>query len=148
MVCEIITDFPERFAPGARVFVDHPPTETEIVRARYDTRTVTLALRSIGSRDEVERLRDSWVLVHESDAHPLPEGQYYWHQLIGLHVRSDSGDEIGVLQDILETGSNDVYVVKRGDRETLLPATPEVILDVDTARGVMTVHLLPGLDEL
>jgi 16S rRNA processing protein RimM len=148
MVCDIITDFPERFAPGVRVFVDDPPAATEIVRARCDARTVTLALTSVRSRDEVERLRDSWVLVQESDAHPLPEGQYYWHQLIGLRVQLDSGDQLGRIHDILETGSNDVYVVRRDDREMLLPAIPEVIQDVDLEAGVMTVHLLPGLDKL
>jgi 16S rRNA processing protein RimM len=148
MVCDIITDFPERFAPGVRVFIDSPPSQTEIVRVRCDARTVTLAVKSVVSREHVERLRDSWVLVRETDAHPLPEGQYYWHQLIGLRVRTDSGDELGVLSDILDTGSNDVYIVKNDNREILVPAIPEVLLDVDLAGGVMTVHLLPGLDEL
>jgi 16S rRNA processing protein RimM len=148
MVCEIISDFPERFATVVRVFVDDPPTETEIVRARCQARTVTLALKPVHTRDEVERFRDSWVLVRESDAHPLPDGQYYWYQLIGMRVCTDSGDDIGILEDILETGSNDVYVVKGVERETLLPAIPDVILDVDPNARVMTVHLLPGLDEL
>jgi 16S rRNA processing protein RimM len=148
MVCEIITDFPERFAPGITVFVGHPPIQTEIVQARCDVRTVTLALKSVASRDEVDRLRGSWVLVREADAHSLPEGQFYWHQLIGLRVQTDTGDELGVLRDIVETGSNDVYIVKRDDRETLLPAIPEVILNVDLDNGVLTVHLLPGLAEL
>jgi 16S rRNA processing protein RimM len=148
MVCDIITDFPERFVPGVRVFIGDPPLATEIIRARRDARTVTLALKSVGSRDEVEHLRDSWVLVQESDAHPLPEGQYYWHQLIGLRVKLENGDELGLLQDILETGSNHVYVVKSHNREMLLPAIPEVIVDVDVHQGVMTVHMLPGLDEI
>jgi 16S rRNA processing protein RimM len=148
MVCEIITDFPERFVPGASVFVGDPPSQTEIVRARCDARTVTLALKSVDSRDDVDRLRGSWVLVRESDAHPLPEGRYYWHQLIGLRVQSDTGAALGVLRDIIETGSNDVYVVTRGDAEMLIPAIPEVLVNVDLADGILTVHLLPGLEDL
>jgi 16S rRNA processing protein RimM len=148
MVCEIITDFPERFTSGVSVYVDDPPRETTIQSARCDARTVTLKLRHVSSRDEVDRLRGSWVLVRESDAHPLPEGRYYWHQLIGLRVISDTGDELGVLADILETGSNDVYIVKNADRELLLPAIPEVILNVDVVESTLTVHLLPGLENL
>jgi 16S rRNA processing protein RimM len=148
MVCEIITDFPERFASGVEVFVDDPPRVTTILSARCDARTVTLKLEHIASRDEVERLRGSWVLVRESEAYPLPDGRYYWHQLIGLRVVTDTGDELGVLVDILETGSNHVYVVKHDGRELLLPAIPDVIVNVDLDEGTLTVHLLPGLESL
>jgi 16S rRNA processing protein RimM len=148
MVCELITDFPERFKPGITVFIGDPSSPTSVLSARCDARTVTLALEHVRSRAEVDRHRGSWILVKESDAHPLPEGRYYWHQLIGLNVQSDAGDALGVLTDILETGSNDVYVVKQGDRERLLPAIPDVILNVDLTGGTMTVHLLPGLEDL
>jgi 16S rRNA processing protein RimM len=148
MICDLITDFPERFKVGITVFIGDPPSATSVVSARCDARTVTLLLEHVRSRDEVDHLRGSWVLVRESDAHPLPEGRYYWHQLIGLNVQSDAGDALGVLMDILETGSNDVYVVKQGDRERLLPAIPEVILNVDLVARTITVHLLPGLEDL
>ncbi|MFN0072729.1 MAG: ribosome maturation factor RimM [Chloroflexota bacterium] len=146
MVCEIITDFPERFAPGVRVYIGSPPCATEIQAARCDARTVTLNLAAVCSRDEVDPLRGSWILVQESDAHPLPDGQYYWYQLIGLQVQTDAGEALGELVDVLETGSNNVYVIKRADRELLLPAIPDVILEIDLPGGMMTVHLLPGLD--
>jgi 16S rRNA processing protein RimM len=148
MVCEIITDFPERFASGVEVYFGDPPRQTTILNARCDARTVTLKLEHVASRDDVDRLRGSWVLVRESDAYPLPAGRYYWHQLIGLRLVSDTGAELGVLVDILETGSNHVYVVKQDGRELLLPAIPEVILNVDLGEGIVTVHLLSGLDSL
>jgi 16S rRNA processing protein RimM len=76
----------------------------------------------------------------------LPEGEYYHHQLIGLNVVTDEGRELGALVDIIETGANDVYIVRDPDgNETLLPAIPSVILDVKLADHQMYVHLLDGL---
>jgi 16S rRNA processing protein RimM len=76
----------------------------------------------------------------------LPEGEYYHHQLIGLNVVSDDGRDLGLLVDILETGANDVYVVRAADgNEVLLPAIPPVILEVRLADRQMRVHLLDGL---
>lgn len=143
-----MTDFPERFKPGIRVYTGSPPQPTEIRSVHLEPRAVTLGLGSVTTREAAERLRGSWILVHESDAHPLPEGQYYWYQLIGLRVVSDEGELLGELADIIETGSNDVYVVRGESRERLLPAIPDVVLQVDLEQGMMTVHLIPGLDEL
>lgn len=75
----------------------------------------------------------------------LPEGEYYYHDIIGLDVRSEQGDHIGVIEAVLATGSNDVYVCKSGGREILLPAISQVIKKIDLERHVMTINLLEGL---
>jgi 16S rRNA processing protein RimM len=76
----------------------------------------------------------------------LPEGQYYQHQLIGLKVISDEGQALGQLAEILETGANDVYVVRGGGgKDVLLPAIEDVILGIDLDKKEMRVHVLPGL---
>jgi 16S rRNA processing protein RimM len=84
--------------------------------------------------------------VSGADRPPLPEGEYYHHQLIGLAVQDERGLVLGVLTEILETGANDVYVVTAvGGNEILLPVIPGVVLDVDLPAKTMRVHLPAGL---
>ena len=90
--------------------------------------------------------RNTWVYVPTADRPELPEGEYYHHQLLGLNVVTTEDRELGILADIIETGANDVYVVRDADgNEVLLPAIPPVILDVNLADRQMRVHLLDGL---
>jgi len=74
----------------------------------------------------------------------LPEGEYFWRDIIGLDVYDEEGKHLGVIESIFPTGSNDVYVCK-GEREILLPAIAEVICHVDIDKRIMTVRLLEGL---
>ena len=76
----------------------------------------------------------------ESDA-VLEEGEYFHYQLIGMRVRTEEGEELGEIREILETGSNDVYIVGGAQGELLIPATAHVVLDVDVAAGAMLVRL-------
>ena len=77
---------------------------------------------------------------------PLEGNEYFIAYLIGLSVTSDEGEELGVLDDVLQTGANDVYVVKKaGANDLLIPAIKDCILDVDVENGTMKVLLLAGL---
>ena len=92
------------------------------------------------------KFRNTWVYVPTADRPELPEGEFYHHQLLGINVVTDDGYELGVVTDIVETGANDVYVVRDSDgKDVLLPAIPPVILDVNLADRQMRVHLLDGL---
>jgi len=83
-------------------------------------------------RTAVEHLRGVMLEVLESDLPPLPEGEYYRHQLIGLTVVDTEGRVLGTLEQVLETGANDVYLVRTPDGgELLLPATEDVVPTVD-----------------
>ncbi len=100
----------------------------------------------ICGRDQAERLAGREVFV-ESDRLPeLPEGEYYQFQLIGLSVETRDGKALGTLSAVLETGSNDVYVVEGGGREVLVPAIEEVVYEVDLLNGKIIVDLPEGLD--
>lgn len=105
-----------------------------------------LRLEGLENVDAVRPLTGQW-LVAPADAVPdLPPGEYYHYQLVGLAVVTDQGEDLGALQEVLVTGSNDVYVVKSetGD-EILLPAVSQVIKQVDLPAGRMLVHLIDGL---
>ncbi len=81
------------------------------------------------------------------DAAPLKKGQYYHHQIVGLAVVTAAGERLGTVEEILETGANDVYLVRRDDgRELLLPAIETVIEQIDLENKRLVVNLIPGLE--
>jgi 16S rRNA processing protein RimM len=86
-----------------------------------------------------------WVTVSEDFAPPLPEGEFFHFQLLGLRVISQLGEELGHLTEIIQTGSNDVYLVSDGKGEVLIPAVSQVVQQIDLDAGVMVVELIEGL---
>ena len=143
--CEIITDFPERLQRTQRLYRSEAYLPVELEKARLEKQGAILKLANVESRSEAEALRGQVLYVEEADAVRLPGGSYFWHQIIGLRVRSDAGEDLGEIADIMQTGSNDVYVIRKNGGELLLPAIKDVVQDIDLAAGVMTVHLIEGL---
>ena len=93
-----------------------------------------------------ETLRGSWLTVPETELYPLPDGAFYHFQLVDMDVYTDDEEYLGQIAEIIETPGNDVYIVRKtSERDLLLPAIKDVILDVDTESSRMIVHLLPGL---
>jgi len=146
MVMEVHTDFPERIKSGMKVFVGESHDAMVIDGARFHNEGLIVKFQGVETPEDIGRYRNLWVYVASADRPPLPEGQYYFHELIGLQVVDDKDQAIGELTEVIETGANNVYVVTRVDgSEVLLPAIPSVILDVETGRRLMRVHLLDGL---
>ena len=146
MQMDVITDFPERLRSGVTVFVgeDHQPYQIHTRRRHGDA--LLIAFQEYTDPESAGVLRNQYVYVRTEDRPALPEGEYYHHQLLGLQVISDSGARLGILRQILETGANDVYLVRpEQGRDILLPAIESVILAIDLKKGEMLVHLLPGL---
>ena len=77
----------------------------------------------------------------------LPDGEYYWHEIIGLDVVTEEGLPLGRIESVFPTGSNDVFVCRGSEKEILLPAIGDCILKIDRNRGIMVVRLLKGLAE-
>jgi 16S rRNA processing protein RimM len=85
------------------------------------------------------------VYVHRKEIPELPEGEYYQHQLLGLRVEAEDGQDLGQLEEILPTGANDVYLIRLPNgRELLLPAIAGILLDVNFQAKTMRVRVLPG----
>jgi 16S rRNA processing protein RimM len=142
---QIVTDFPQRFRKTSEVWLGAPPVRMRLERARVSGRQVILKLEGVETREQAERLRSQLVHVSESQAVSLPPGEYFWHQVIGLEVLDDQGASLGRVAEIIETGSNHVYVI-RGERgEWLLPAIKQVITRMNPAAGTIQVNLLPGM---
>ena len=104
-----------------------------------------LLLRGFHDRDQAIRLTGQWLCVAQSDVPEPKEGEYFHYQLIGLKVRAVNGDGLGEITEILETGSNDVYVVSGSEGEILVPALGHVVIDIDVLSGLMVVDLPEGL---
>jgi len=146
ILMDLHTDFPERFRTGRKVYVgdEHKPITLASVRPHGENMLVRL--RGVNTPEAAGQYRNTWLFIKTKDAPPLPEGQYYQYQLLGLKVVDEADHPLGTLTEILETGANDVYVVKdEAGKEILLPAIPSVILDVQPEAGLIRVHVLEGL---
>ena len=133
------TDDPGKFEDLKEVLLDKNGEKVPcaIEHVKYFKKMVILKLAGIDDRNTADLYRQKELFVSREDA------------LIGLQVISDEGEELGELYDILETGANDVYVVRNGKKkDLLLPATEECILAVDLDAQTMTVHVLDGLLDL
>jgi len=125
-----LTDNPARFAPRSKLWLGAQPVT--VLRSREAAGHVYLTLRGYPDRSAIERFRHALIQVPESDLPPLPEGEYYRFQLVGLDVYDPSGAPLGVLEEVLETGANDVYRVRdAAGKELLIPALDHVIISVD-----------------
>ena len=112
-----------------------------VAEIRPHQKTFLLMSREIATVEEAHRLVGAELCVPESRLPPTAPDEFYWYQLIGLEVVNTEGQKLGTLEEIIETGSNDVYVVRRGREEILVPAIEEVVRDVDLQRRLMTVDL-------
>jgi len=147
---QILTDFPQRFKVLREVSVQGKRMAVE--RARLYRGIVVLKLAEVEDRQSADALRGQLVEIDEKEAYPLPEGHYYWHQVIGLEVWTTQGVLVGTIKEILRTGSNDVYVVRQGSpdfigssKEILIPAIEEVVRSVDLQSGKMVIELIEGI---
>jgi 16S rRNA processing protein RimM len=143
----ILTEFPERFKTTEWVYLgnEYEATAYRLQSYRWHQDNILLTLAGVTDRTQAEALRGQFVQVPLAEATPLPAGSYYLYQLIGLQVKTVTGEILGTITNVLETGANDVYIVKHNDQELLLPAIPDVVKHVDLTEQVMIVHVLDGL---
>jgi 16S rRNA processing protein RimM len=104
-----------------------------------------LTLKGIDDAEAAKSLLGCTVLMPAAKLVKLPEGEYYWRELIGLDVITEEGRFLGKIKEIFPTGSNDVYICGGGEREILLPAIADVIRTINTKKGMMVVRLMEGL---
>lgn len=121
-------------------------TEYEVEEVKYQKNVVLLKLKGIDTIEQAEKLRNSYLEVDRNHAIELEEGEYFIADILGSKVVTDEGEELGIVDDIYNTGSNDIYVVKNElGKQILLPSIPEVILDVNIQEAMVTVHIIEGL---
>ena len=120
--------------------------EMYVEEVKYHKNMVLVKFKGIDRVEEAELLRNSYLEVDRENAIELEEGEYFIVDLLGLNVFSDDGKELGKLEDIFNTGSNDIYVVRTEEgKQLLLPAISEVIKEISLKESKIIVHLLEGL---
>jgi 16S rRNA processing protein RimM len=143
--CAILTDFPRRFASTKRVLLGPQHEPFAVQRARVQGNFVLLKLDGLDTRDAADRWRNALVEVPQAERVKLPRDHYRWEDVIGLAVRTEEGESLGHVRDIIQTGANDVYVVDTDPGELLVPAIKDVVKRIDPANGEMVVRLLEGM---
>jgi 16S rRNA processing protein RimM len=138
------------FEPGETLLVRRPDgseNSYEIIRVKPHSRGALLTLKDVANREQAKTLIGTELYIDRARLPKLDNGTYYWFDLIGLKVYTTEDRYIGRLDSIIETGANDVYVVKKEDREILIPALKSVVRVIDTEQKTMQVDLPEGLEE-
>ena len=134
----------ERFESLKTVYIKD--AQLEIEEVKYQKNMVLVKFKGIETIEQAEKLRNAYIEIDRKDAIQLEEGQYFIADLLGMEVYSDEGKMLGIVDDIYNTGSNDIYVVKNEfGKSILLPAITEVIKEVNLEENKIIVHLLKGL---
>jgi 16S rRNA processing protein RimM len=138
------TSNPARFTAGAMLYVNGEARRVMDVNTSQGYPIVQFD--GYTDANAATTLRDALIEIDEAALPTLPEGEYYLHDLVGLEVVTSAGEAVGTLVEVLTTGANDVYVVRRpGKPDALIPAIPDVIRDVDLEARRMTIEAMPGL---
>ncbi len=142
------TDDPKRFKRLKEVILDtgREKLTLKIESVKFFKQFVILKFAEYDNINDIEKYRQKSLYVTRKNAVPLRKDEYYVADLIDLKVLNETGDEIGILKDVMTTGANDVYVIAMNDgRELLLPAIKECVLAVDVETGFIKIHILDGL---
>ena len=132
MLMDILTDFPDRITQGKKIYLGETHREMTIRSIRPNNKVLLIAFEGFDTPENAGTLRNQNVYVRTDQVPPLPEGEYYHHELLGLKVVDESGKYLGILDEILETGANDVYVIKdETGHEILIPAVPDYVKNIN-----------------
>ena len=142
------TDDVQRFKKLKEVLLDTGKEKLplEIQGVKFFKQFAILKFKGYDNINDIEKYKGKELWVTRENAVPLEENEYYIADLIGLTVLSDEDEELGTLTDVLQTGANDVYVVKlKNGKEGLFPAIADCVQSVDIEKGIMVVHVMEGL---
>lgn len=142
------TDDIKRFDKLKKINIEQKNSkkEYEIENIKYHKDMVILKLKGIDQIEQAELLRNSYLKIDRNEEEPLEENTYYIVDLLGLSVYTEEGILLGILDDIYNTGSNDIYVVKDSlGKQTLLPAIQDFIKEIDIENQKIIVHVMKGL---
>ena len=132
-----LTDFGDRFDPGASLLLDGCAHEVEWSREGHPG--LVVKLRGVDNRTLAELFRGRYLEVPDQAMRPLEPGRFYHRQVVGLAVVTQSGERVGVIEEVLERPANDVWVSREGQVEHLIPATKDAVVEVDLAGGRVVV---------
>ena len=138
-----LVDNPDDLYDYSYYFIDEEKYEVESIR--FHKNFSLIKLKEIKDMNTAERFKGKFLELPRTELKPLPEGRYYICDLIGLKVFDESIGELGLINEVFNTGSNDVYVVNYMNKPLCIPVLEGVVKDVDLENGIMKVVLPKGL---
>ena len=139
-----MTDFPDRFMPGSVLLAGD--AKYTISRVRTHQKILLLALDGIETRNQADELRGKLLEVPEATLPRLEEDEYFRFDIVGINVVDANGTALGKVEEVLETGANDVYIIRDTDSELLIPAIDSVVKEVDLEARQIVVDMINGLE--
>lgn len=139
-----LTDFPDRFLGmnSVTLELDGKQKKYTVIEASPYKRHVLLKLKEIPDMTGAEALKGALIKIRREELTPLPDGSYYIFDIVGINVYTPGGEPLGVVEDVIQTGANDVYVINTGKPAPLLvPALKDVVREIDVRGGRMIVEL-------
>ena len=135
---EVLTDRPERLSPGALLYLEGEPEPRRVAEAETGGKHRVIRLEGVDRREQAEALNGRYL---EVDLDPLPDGSFYWHQIVGLHAFDEAGSPLGSVVEVFRAGENEVYRIESdAGPELLVPALHQFIRSIDIKAGTMTVR--------
>ncbi|MDY3971281.1 MAG: ribosome maturation factor RimM [Clostridia bacterium] len=145
------TDYPEVFEDIETVYIKKKSDyeRLDIAGIKYQKNNLIIRFAQLKDINEAEKYKNRVLYAERTSLGELPEGVYYIADLIGLDVVKEDGEKVGVISDVFNTGSNDIYEVKReGQKNLLLPVIDDVVLNIDIENKKVTVRMMEGLEDL
>ena len=141
------TDFPDRLVGlrEAQLILAGRPTPVRMETVRRTGTGLLVKITGIESPEDVEAWRGAWLAVRREAAAALPAGRHFVFEVIGMTVLTDAGEPLGMVDEIIRTPANDVFVVHGPRGEVLIPAIASVVLSVDRDRRCIVIRPMPGL---
>ncbi|MCL2766393.1 MAG: ribosome maturation factor RimM [Peptococcaceae bacterium] len=142
-----LTDYPQRFnkMTTVKIEINGQISELNTEEVFFHKKFVIIKFKEIPDMNAALSLKGGFLVVDREELTPLPKGSYYIFDLIGIVVVDLCGERLGILTDVIQTGSNDVYVVETDNKPLLLPALKQVILNIDIEGKRMVVQVPEGL---
>jgi 16S rRNA processing protein RimM len=137
-----------KLEPSVNIYLGAKKDPATVKTLRRHRKEFLMFIEGCTNRETAEKWRGATIYIRFASLAPLPEGEFFHWQIVGLHVITTAGEELGTIEEIMETGANDVYLVRDSTgKEILLPAIESVIQNVDLENERIVVRLIPGLIE-
>ena len=149
VLVEAFTEVPERFNWLETVYLSKKEgkglKEAAVSSARFHGNRLLLKFKGYDYRDQADALRGQLIQIPREDTIPLEDGEFFLYELYGMTVKTDEGELLGEVSEVIQTGANEVFVVNGERGELLIPDTEEVVLNIGREAREITVHIIPGL---
>lgn len=151
VLVEAFTEVPERFNSLDTVYLSKKgrkaPQPFTITSARLHSNRLIVKFAGYNHRDQADELRGQLIQIPPEESIPLEEGEFFLFELHGMTVKTEDGEILGEVTEVIQTGANEVFVVNGENGEILIPDTEEVVLNIGRETREITVHIIPGLLE-